>query len=119
MVHEGIRLTPARIANAALEEGVHIVGLSILSGSHMPLVKEVLRRMRELRRLAGKAPAQTASSMNNRQPSVSKIEQQADMYQSTLQSHVEAVGGTLDLVVSWPDRNHPRTTTGGLLHARA
>ena len=48
VVYEGIRLTPARIANAALEEGVHIVGLSILSGSHMPLVKEVLRRMREL-----------------------------------------------------------------------
>jgi len=48
VVYEGIRLTPARIANAALEEGVHIVGLSILSGSHMPLVKEVLRRLREL-----------------------------------------------------------------------
>ena len=48
VVYEGIRLTPARIANAALEEGVHVVGLSILSGSHMPLVKEVLRRMREL-----------------------------------------------------------------------
>jgi len=48
VVYEGIRLTPARIANAALEEGVHIVGLSILSGSHLPLVKEVLRRMREL-----------------------------------------------------------------------
>lgn len=48
VVYEGIRLTPARIANAALEEGVHIVGLSILSGSHMPLVKEVLQRMREL-----------------------------------------------------------------------
>ena len=47
VVYEGIRLTPARIANAALEEGVHIVGLSILSGSHMPLVKEVLRRMRD------------------------------------------------------------------------
>jgi (2R)-ethylmalonyl-CoA mutase len=47
VVYEGIRLTPARIANAALEEGVHIVGLSILSGSHMPLVKEVLRRLRE------------------------------------------------------------------------
>jgi (2R)-ethylmalonyl-CoA mutase len=47
VVYEGIRLTPARIANTALEEGVHLVGLSILSGSHMPLVKEVLRRMRE------------------------------------------------------------------------
>ena len=48
VVYEGIRLTPARIANAALEESVHLVGLSILSGSHMPLVKEVLRRMRDL-----------------------------------------------------------------------
>jgi (2R)-ethylmalonyl-CoA mutase len=48
VVYEGIRLTPARIANAALEEGVHLVGLSILSGSHMSLVKDVLRRMREL-----------------------------------------------------------------------
>ena len=35
VVYEGIRLTPARIANAALEEGVHIVGLSILSGSYI------------------------------------------------------------------------------------
>ncbi len=48
VVYEGIRLTPARIAVAALEEGVHLVGLSILSGSHMELVGEVLARMREL-----------------------------------------------------------------------
>ena len=41
VVDEGLRLTPARIAITALEEGVHIVGLSILSGSHMTLVKEV------------------------------------------------------------------------------
>ena len=46
VVYEGIRLTPAQIVNAALEEGVHIVGLSILSGSHIPLVTEVLERMR-------------------------------------------------------------------------
>ena len=47
VVYEGIRLTPARIVNAALEEGVHLVGLSVLSGSHLPLVGEVVRRMRE------------------------------------------------------------------------
>jgi (2R)-ethylmalonyl-CoA mutase len=47
VVYEGIRLTPAQIVNAALEEGVHVVGLSILSGSHVPLVTEVLRRMKE------------------------------------------------------------------------
>jgi ethylmalonyl-CoA mutase len=48
VVYEGIRLTPARIANAALEEGVHVVGLSILSGAHGTLVAEVLRRLRDL-----------------------------------------------------------------------
>jgi (2R)-ethylmalonyl-CoA mutase len=47
VVYEGIRLTPAQIVNAALEEGVHVVGLSILSGSHVPLVGEVMARMRE------------------------------------------------------------------------
>lgn len=47
VVYEGIRLTPAEIVNAALEEGVHVVGLSILSGSHLPLVRDVLERMRK------------------------------------------------------------------------
>jgi (2R)-ethylmalonyl-CoA mutase len=47
VVYEGIRLTPAEIVNAALEEGVHVVGLSILSGSHIPLVRDVLERMRK------------------------------------------------------------------------
>ena len=46
MVYDGIRLTPARIAAAALEEGVHVVGLSILSGSHRAQVAEVLARLR-------------------------------------------------------------------------
>jgi (2R)-ethylmalonyl-CoA mutase len=47
VVYDGIRLTPAQIANAALEESVHVVGLSILSGSHVPLVTEVLRLLKE------------------------------------------------------------------------
>jgi (2R)-ethylmalonyl-CoA mutase len=46
VVYEGIRLTPAEIVNAALEEGVHCVGLSILSGSHVPLVRDIMERMR-------------------------------------------------------------------------
>jgi len=45
VVYEGIRLTPAQIANAALQEDVHIVGLSILSGSHAALVGEVVERL--------------------------------------------------------------------------
>jgi (2R)-ethylmalonyl-CoA mutase len=47
VVYEGIRLTPAQIARAALDEAVHVVGLSILSGSHIPLVAEVKERMRK------------------------------------------------------------------------
>jgi (2R)-ethylmalonyl-CoA mutase len=46
IVYDGIRLTPAEIANAALEQGVHVIGLSILSGSHITLVQEVLERLR-------------------------------------------------------------------------
>jgi (2R)-ethylmalonyl-CoA mutase len=42
VVYEGIRLTPERIVNAALEESVHVVGLSILSGGHVSLVRDVL-----------------------------------------------------------------------------
>jgi (2R)-ethylmalonyl-CoA mutase len=47
VVYEGIRLTPAQIANTALEEGVHVVGLSVLSGSHLELVGEVMERMKK------------------------------------------------------------------------
>ncbi|MBC6405896.1 MAG: cobalamin B12-binding domain-containing protein [Rhodospirillales bacterium] len=47
VVYEGIRLTPEEIVNAALEEGVHVVGLSILSGSHLVLVQEILRLLRD------------------------------------------------------------------------
>ena len=46
VVYEGIRLTPDRIVNAALEESVHVVGLSILSGGHVSLVGEVLEGLR-------------------------------------------------------------------------
>ena len=45
VVYEGIRLTPAQIVNAAMEEGVHVVGLSILSGSHVSLIGDVMARM--------------------------------------------------------------------------
>ena len=42
VVYEGIRLTPAQIARSAVDEGVHVIGLSILSGSHRELVPDVL-----------------------------------------------------------------------------
>ncbi len=46
VVYEGIRLTPARIAATAVQEGVHVVGLSILSGSHAQLIPTVLEELR-------------------------------------------------------------------------
>jgi (2R)-ethylmalonyl-CoA mutase len=47
VVYEGIRLTPARIAATAVQEGVHVVGLSILSGSHQELIPDVIRELDE------------------------------------------------------------------------
>ena len=44
--YQGIRLTPAEIVAAAAEEEAHVVGLSILSGSHVPLITETMERMR-------------------------------------------------------------------------
>ena len=47
VVYEGIRLTPSQIATSAAQEGVHVVGLSILSGSHRELIPAVLDALRE------------------------------------------------------------------------
>ncbi len=47
VVYQGIRLTPAQIVAAARDEDVDVVGLSILSGSHLELVPEVLDRLRQ------------------------------------------------------------------------
>jgi len=46
VIYQGIRLTPQQIVSAAVAEDVHLVGLSVLSGSHMELVPEVLAGMR-------------------------------------------------------------------------
>jgi (2R)-ethylmalonyl-CoA mutase len=45
VVYEGIRLTPAQIASSAAQEGVHVIGLSILSGSHAELIPSVLQAL--------------------------------------------------------------------------
>jgi len=47
VVYEGIRLTPAQIARSAVDEGVHVIGLSILSGSHRSLIPDVIEALRE------------------------------------------------------------------------
>ncbi len=45
IAYDGIRLTPEEIVASAKEKKAHVIGLSILSGSHLPLVKDVLQRM--------------------------------------------------------------------------
>ena len=47
VVYEGIRLTPEEIVDAARKQKAHVVGLSVLSGSHMPLVVDVVARMKK------------------------------------------------------------------------
>jgi hypothetical protein len=73
-------------------------------GTRYQELKGEIEGLRELRELAGKAQADVASALKIKQPSVSKIEKQADMYLSTLKSYVEAVGGKLELIVKLPSR---------------
>ncbi len=47
VVYQGIRLTPAEIVEAARKDDVHCIGLSILSGSHVQLVRDVAKRMKD------------------------------------------------------------------------
>ena len=47
VVYQGIRLTPGQIVNSALEESVHIIGLSILSGSHLKILSDITSLLRQ------------------------------------------------------------------------
>ncbi len=59
--------------------------------------------LHELRRARGLSQQQLADTLNVRQPAIAKIEKRADMYISTLRSHVEAMGGQLEVVARFPD----------------
>lgn len=67
-------------------------------------LKQEVEGLREMRQIAGKAQEDIATALKIKQPSVSKIEKQADMYLSTLRSYVEAIGGKLELTVKLPGR---------------
>ncbi len=66
------------------------------------VLKDEVESLQALRKAAGKAQSEIASTLRISQPSVSKIEKQTDMYLSTLRNYVEAVGGDLELVVRFP-----------------
>ena len=67
-------------------------------------IRQEIKGLRELRMIAGKAQADVATILRIKQPSVSKVENQTDMYVSTLRAYVEAIGGKLDLIVRLPER---------------
>ena len=67
-------------------------------------LRQEVEGLRELRQIAGKAQEDVAGALNIKQPSVSKIEKQADMYLSTLRGYIEAIGGKLELTVKLPTR---------------
>jgi hypothetical protein len=67
-------------------------------------LRQEVESLRQLRQIAGKAQLDIATALKIKQPSVSKIEKQTDMYLSTLRSYVEAIGGELELVVKLPNR---------------
>lgn len=62
-----------------------------------------VQALKQLRQQAERSQEEVASALGIKQPSVSKIEAQADMYLSTLRDYIEALGGSLKLVVDLPD----------------
>jgi hypothetical protein len=74
------------------------------SGRRHQELKRKVASLRELRLIAGKAQADVAAALQIKQPSVSKIETQVDMYLSTLRAYVEAIGGELELVIRFRGR---------------
>lgn len=82
------------------------------------VLKDEVESLQALRKAAGKAQGEIASTLRISQPSVSKIEKQTDMYLSTLRNYVAAAGGDLELVVRFPKQEplHLRGL-GDVLHA--
>jgi DNA-binding XRE family transcriptional regulator len=71
--------------------------------------------LKALRRLAARTQEQLAETLGIKQPSVHKIERQSDLYLSTLRRFIEAAGGQLELVVTFPDMEPMRLTGLGQL----
>jgi DNA-binding XRE family transcriptional regulator len=59
--------------------------------------------LNELRLARGLSQKTLAESLHVQQPSIAKLEKRTDMYLSTLRSHIEAMGGKLEIIASFPD----------------
>ena len=71
------------------------------------LVKEALAEMplQELRNARGLSQKMLAEALHIQQPAIAKLEKRTDMYISTLRSHIEAMGGELEVIARFPDGN--------------
>lgn len=65
---------------------------------------EAIQNLAAVRKLAGKTQEQIASALGKKQPSVQKMEKQADFYVSTLRRFVEAAGGSVEIRVNLPGK---------------
>ena len=70
--------------------------------------------LNELRQARGLSQKMLAEVLHVQQPSVAKIERRTDMYLSTLRSHIEAMGGRLEVVAQFPDGSVKITNFSGL-----
>lgn len=80
-------------------------------------LQEEYETLTELRKLIDRSQAEIAEEMGIKQPSVSKIEHQADMYISTLRQYVEALGGAMDIVVRLPGHRPVKLSKLGDAHS--
>ena len=79
-------------------------------------IKAEVEGLQALRSLAERSQEQIAQSLGIKQPSVHKMEKQADLYISTLRRFVEAAGGKLELLVELPGKGSFRLTGLGQIH---
>lgn len=75
-------------------------------------------RLRDVRNSRDVSQEELAESLDSDQGNVSRLEHQADMYVSTLRRYLEALGGTLEILAHFPDRD-VRITQFGELHRRS
>lgn len=79
-------------------------------------IRAEIEGLQALRSLAERSQTQIARNLGIKQPSVHKMEQQADLYISTLRRFIEAAGGKLELLVELPGKGSFRLTGLGELH---
>ncbi len=117
VVYEGIRLTPEEIVDAARKEKAHVIGLSVLSGSHLPLVQDVVGRMKAAGLevplvVGGIIPPEDAAALE--QAGVAAVYTPKDFELNRIMSDVvriveRANGASNDLVRSFPRKRESST----------